>query len=346
MPLTEAEVDKILASGDVDKIDALFDAIGDESTDSEDEGAEAEAATEGNGEEQTTDDSENNSDEEEGDTSGADEDASEQYPTSDEIEGDSKPERDERYIESKQGGNKIPYSVLEGARKRAQEAETKLAEALEKMSDLESRSTTYSKQLEKAGIDLGAIQDGSQSLTPERLAAINDLDPELGGVVGAMFAEMQDIKRQVGTSKETISPVDLAIRDNSDLSAWRKGDPDRWDLAVQLDDQLKVHPEWKHASLEDRFAEAARLTKLEFGDAAPQSKPNPAAGRAAAKAKANAKVKAAEDSAAPQSLTDIGQSPSTEKTRSERMKDMSEAEIAAEMANMTDAQIEALLDGA
>lgn len=63
-----------------------------------------------------------------------------------------------------------------------------------------------------------------------------------------------------------INPVLEAIARNPDLAQWFDSDIDRRDFAITVDERLKTDPAWQDKTLDARFAEAARRTKVAFGD--------------------------------------------------------------------------------
>ncbi|MGL5091050.1 MAG: hypothetical protein ACRC8B_08955, partial [Aeromonas sobria] len=114
-------------------------------------------------------------------------------------------------------------------------------------------------------------------------------------------------------------------------------DQDRFDFAIIVDEKLQVDPAWQGKSLDERFAEAARRTKLAFGDMV-ESAPPPA------------KVPSTEaDKPAdfiPSSPSALGQTHQAPESGVARYGAMSQTELVGEMGAMTDAQLEALLEQA
>ncbi|ECO0902467.1 hypothetical protein AA449_28565, partial [Salmonella enterica subsp. enterica serovar Newport] len=52
--------------------------------------------------------------------------------------------------------------------------------------------------------------------------------------------------------------VTAALNATPDLVEWQQSDPDRFALAVHLDEKLQTDPAWKDKTLTERFAEVAR----------------------------------------------------------------------------------------
>lgn len=249
----------------------------------------------------------------------------------------------DRYVESKQGGNKIPYGVLENTRKERDALKNQLADAQQKLSALESKSTAMQTHLEKAGIDLAAIEKGER-LTDEQLAELEEVDPavaRLARITMGLAERVESVQNRIDTSNnqsQNVDPVMQAIESNTDLSVWRTSDPDRWETAVFYDEQLKNTPAFKDKPYAVRFAEAVRLTKTAFGDPVEEIK-----SRVDTAALAAEKLAKATNSAVPRSLTDLGKSPTTERPLGEVLADLDPAALAEKMADMTPEQIDRML---
>lgn len=242
-------------------------------------------------------------------------------------------------ILSKDGKRTIPYQVLETARDRAKAAAEENDVLKQKIADYEGQNQKVSKFLEKRGIDPAAITDAqAEALSSEDLAHIEELDPLLGKAVRVLS---ENLARQQAspTPVNAGNPVEEAIAANSHLVAWRKGDQDRWDFALSVDDKLKYDERFSQLSLTQRFAEAARRTRIAFGDeeAAPQKNSESTAEVAARK------VAEATKSAVPRSLTNIGVTPSSERPLAERLSEMQPHEIEEAMQKMTPDQIQEVL---
>lgn len=61
-------------------------------------------------------------------------------------------------------------------------------------------------------------------------------------------------------------PVIRAINNTAYLKKWYHDKSPKFDYAVDVDDKLKEDPVWRDKSLEERFAEATRLTRIHFGE--------------------------------------------------------------------------------
>lgn len=62
------------------------------------------------------------------------------------------------------------------------------------------------------------------------------------------------------------SPVVSAIYRTQYLRDWYDNKDPKFEYAVNIDDRLKDDPHWKGRSLDERFAEATRLTRIHYGE--------------------------------------------------------------------------------
>ncbi|WP_020209036.1 hypothetical protein [Gilvimarinus chinensis] len=248
----------------------------------------------------------------------------------DENEQDDEPEQ---YVATADGKGKIPYQVLKAKREEAIAYKSEIArqkeqlqEMQEKLDAAEAKSQNASKELEKHGIDISALQYG-ETLTDQQLEELADIDPsvaQMAKVTMAMYKKMQSMEQSIPQPQQNVSPERQAALNNPDLAQWIDGkDPDRWDMAVIIDSQVRQDPKFKDATVDEVFAEVAKRTKAAFGDSPTENKQRDtrsAAERAAEKV-------AAADTAPPTSLSQMGKSPSTEKSLAESLSEKSEDEL-------------------
>lgn len=322
---TEEEIDKILESGDPDAIEKLMS--GEPKGEDEPAGEEADPeVTEAEGDLEAS--------------AEQDEKSAASGAVDEKQEGGEEP-----YVESKSGGNKIPYVVLDETRKERDQLRAQNAEMAQKLAQLESSSTKMQTHLEKSGIDLSALQNGER-LTDEQLSDLEEMDPTLAHLARltmSQFERMEQLQQKIDSiqPQEALSPAELEIRANPDLKSWRESDTDRWETAKRYDDLLRQDPAFQNATLEQRFAEAVRRTKSLFGDPLDTNPEKPNNAQSAAEIAAAKVAKAS--ASTPRTLTDMGASPQTERSPVEALGDLSEAEINARLANMSPAEIDRML---
>lgn len=231
----------------------------------------------------------------------------------------------EKVILAKSGQHTIPYEVLEQARNEAKQLREQLAQSQQAQAERDKLAAV----LEQNGIELDTSDPDSIDV-----AAIEELAqdyPDLGKPLAAIARKLQKLEQP---AQPAINPVQAALQAVPDLVSWREKDQDRFDFAIIVDEKLQADPAWQGKSLDERFAEAARRTKLAFGDEVipPAKVPGKEADKPA--------------DFIPSSPSALGQTHHAAPTGVERFGAMSQTELIGEMGAMTDAQMEALLEQA
>ena len=231
----------------------------------------------------------------------------------------------EKVILAKSGQHTIPYEVLEQARNEAKQLRVQLAQSQQAQAERDKLAAV----LEQNGIELDTSDPDSIDV-----AAIEELAqdyPDLGKPLAAIARKLQKLEQP---AQPAINPVQAALQAVPDLVSWREKDQDRFDFAIIVDEKLQADPAWQGKSLDERFAEAARRTKLAFGD------------EVTPPAKAPSKEAEKPTDFIPSSPSALGQTHHAAPTGVERFGTMSQTELIGEMGAMTDAQMEALLEQA
>lgn len=245
-------------------------------------------------------------------------------------------------IESKSGGHTIPYSVLEAER----EANKQLREQLEnstnqytqlsqKYESNEQAIVNVKTQLEAKGLDTNSMFQNPDEISDADWKELEEDYGAMGKMMKTLVANQQAMASQIPESQKSqpveqqANPVITAIEANADLSSWQKTDPDRWTHVIQMDEKLKADPQWNNKSLEERFEQAAKLTKTAFGD------------NLTTQDRAN-KIIQERTQASPDSLTDIGGGPTGTKSDVEALSSMTAEQIESHMESMSTSQIDAM----
>lgn len=231
----------------------------------------------------------------------------------------------EKVILAKSGQHTIPYEVLEQARNEAKQLRVQLAQSQQAQAERDKLAAV----LEQNGIELDTSDPDSIDV-----AAIEELAqdyPDLGKPLAAIARKLQKLEQP---AQPAINLVQAALQAVPDLVSWREKDQDRFDFAIIVDEKLQADPAWQGKSLDERFAEAARRTKLAFGD------------EVIPPAKAPSKEAEKPTDFIPSSPSALGQTHHAAPTGVERFGAMSQTELIGEMGAMTDAQMEALLEQA
>ncbi|MGE6283596.1 hypothetical protein ACLHZ9_00945 [Aeromonas media] len=235
----------------------------------------------------------------------------------------------EKVILAKSGQHTIPYEVLEQARNEAKQLREQLAQSQQAQAERDKLQAL----MEKHGINPDVDPD---DISQEELAQLAQDYPDLGKSIAAIASKLQRLEQQAAPQPvpPATNPVQAALQAVPDLMNWREKDQDRFDFAIIVDEKLQADPAWQGKSLDERFAEAARRTKLAFGDEV--IPPTKAPGKEADKPA----------DFIPSSPSALGQTHHAAPTGVERFGAMSQAELIGEMGAMTDAQMEALLEQA
>ncbi|MDX7785992.1 hypothetical protein [Aeromonas caviae] len=235
----------------------------------------------------------------------------------------------EKVILAKSGKHTIPYEVLEQARNEAKQLREQLAQSQQAQAERDKLQAL----MEKHGINPDVDPD---DISQEELAQLAQDYPDLGKSIAAIASKLQRLEQQAAPRPVhlAINPVQAALQAVPDLMSWREKDPDRFDFAIIVDEKLQADPAWQGKSLDERFAEAARRTKLAFGD------------EVIPPAKAPSKEAEKPTDFIPSSPSALGQTHHAAPTGVERFGTMSQTELIGEMGAMTDAQMEALLEQA
>lgn len=251
----------------------------------------------------------------------------EQASTEQGGEGATEPEK---VILAKNGQHTIPYEVLEQARNETKQLRERLAQAQQAQAERDKLQAL----LEKNGIDPSVDPD---DISQEELEQLAQEYPDLGKSIAAIARKLQKLEPQAAPQQvqPTLTPVQAALQAVPDLVSWREKDQDRFDFAIIVDEKLQADPVWQAKSLDERFAEAARRTKLAFGDAVDNAPPP---------AKAPSKEAEKPTDHIPSSPSALGQTHQAPATGVERYSSMSQTELVGELGAMTDAQIDALLE--
>lgn len=235
----------------------------------------------------------------------------------------------EKVILAKSGQHTIPYEVLEQARNEAKQLREQLAQSQQAQVERDKLQAL----MEKHGINPDVDPD---DISQEELEQLAQDYPDLGKPIAAIARKLQKLEPQAAPQQvqPTTNPVQAALQAVPDLMNWREKDQDRFDFAIIVDEKLQADPAWQGKSLDERFAEAARRTKLAFGD------------EVIPPAKAPSKEAEKPTDFIPSSPSALGQTHHAAPTGVERFGAMSQTELIGEMGAMTDAQMEALLEQA
>ncbi|NPC99417.1 hypothetical protein HOY33_01450 [Brenneria sp. hezel4-2-4] len=259
-------------------------------------------------------------------------------------------------ILSKDGKHVIPYDVLEAERAEKRRVAESSQRTAAELAETRRQLEVLTRQINAAGLQPAQLPEKTQ-ITPEQIASVRDSFPELAGVLDSLVQKVEYLQSaQPAPVQQAASadPIMSALDATPDLKAWQTDDPDRFTLAVHIDETLKNDPAWKDKPLAERFGEVAKRTRAAYGEtvesATQQQTPpaqdakQPTAEEIQQKAAA-ALATAAAAAQLPASPSDIGSTTSTSAASPlEQAANADPEQLQAMFAGMTDAQIEALLE--
>ncbi|EDA8687194.1 hypothetical protein KCE62_003484 [Salmonella enterica subsp. enterica serovar Newport] len=262
------------------------------------------------------------------------------------TEEEGQPQEDVKGILARDGKHVIPYDVLEAERaekqRLTQRYEQQLAEEQRKIDLLTS-------QIKQAGMTPDPLPEQAR-ISDEQIARIKEDFPEVANALTLMARKYDYLQAKVQGAQpqqeeKDNTAVTAALNATPDLVEWQQSDPDRFALAVHLDEKLQTDPAWKDKTLTERFAEVARRTRAAYGEA--PSGPVVERDNQEVLATAAEKVAKADADAAttvPDSPSDLGNTAAVPQDKFEQLLGASYADAEAVMSGMSDADIDAILE--
>lgn len=170
----------------------------------------------------------------------------------------------DRFVESKDGKHRIPYSVLQTERQQRRAAEQALQELQERVRSLEEGGTK--------------AEQPEPAFTSEELQRIAEDFPEVGKVIAGLTKQIGALEQQVLSTRESEQQraqaerrsmqerVQEAIDGNPVLSYWQNEDADMFKVAQEFDAQIRANPRNASLSLEERFDKVAKAVQAVYGE--------------------------------------------------------------------------------
>ncbi len=266
------------------------------------------------------------------------------------------------HVLGKNGKHTIPYEVLESARNDAGGYKSKLAEMEQELTQVRGsaqRTQLLEKQLEEAGITPDKLPEELLN-DPEAIQNIQDeIGGQAGAVIAALISKFAEAKGNNGAaateqpSEQSQGPqvVDEALNapENAELNSWSSEDPDRWQMALIIDNKLKNDPSFQSMSVQERFTEVQRRVKTSFGDPVQASIDQELAkqGQEPKQSKQPEQPPAEAQTQVPNSPTSLGGSPSTgSQSAHEALAAQDPMALETSLASMSPEEVEAFLANA
>lgn len=169
-------------------------------------------------------------------------------------------------VQAADGKHVIPYAVLEGTRKRADQLERIVAEQAARIDELMQKQPAAG---DNAG---GGNQDQQlEFISPEDLEIVKHELPSLGGILENQQRAIQMLMEKVSQTPGQESQEDRQAREareaidrNPVLATWEANDVGRWNRAADLADLLVNDPVWGQKSYDELYAKVVDLVKAEM----------------------------------------------------------------------------------
>jgi hypothetical protein len=174
-------------------------------------------------------------------------------------------------VATKAGDKIIPYTVLEQARKDKTTAEERATTLEQQKTEADAKVEELTKQLQSmTTADVGDIR----LMSDDEIDAIAEDMPELAETVKGMRDQLkalnaQVVKHKADTQEEertsAVNSVQEAIDNVPKLAFLQANNPRLWQLATNIDAELRGTPEAQNLSLEERFELVVQTLEKDVG---------------------------------------------------------------------------------
>ncbi|MGG5932564.1 hypothetical protein ACQSDP_23295 [Salmonella enterica] len=249
-------------------------------------------------------------------------------------------------ILTRDGKHVIPYDVLEAERTGRQRVEQEAFLLKQQLAEEQRKIDLLTSQIKQAGMTPDPLPENAR-ISDEQIAKIREDYPEMANALTLMARKYDYLQAQIQAQQTQQAPQNdpatLALNATPDLVDWQRSDPDKFAIAVHLDEKLQNDPAWKDKPLTERFAEVARRTRAAYGEA--PSHPVVEQDNHEVLAVAAEKVAKADAAATvPDSPSDLGNTAAVPQDKFEQLLGASYADAEAVMSGMSDADIDAILE--
>lgn len=185
-------------------------------------------------------------------------------------------------------------------------------------------------------------------ISDEQIAKIREEYPEVANALTLMSRKYDYLQARIQEAQQASqeNPAAQAMNAVPDLVDWQQSDPDKFAVAIHLDEKLQTDPAWKDKPLTERFAEVARRTRAAYGEAPVEPVAEQDKSQTVLAAAADKVAKADAAAALPDSPSDVGNTAAVPQDKFERLLAASQAEAAELMSTMSDDDINAALERA
>ncbi|HEC8369052.1 TPA: hypothetical protein ACTALY_000076 [Salmonella enterica subsp. enterica serovar Muenchen] len=263
------------------------------------------------------------------------------------AEGGEPPQEEAKGILTRDGKHVIPYDVLEAERTGRQRVEQEASLLKQQLAEAQRKADLLTSQIQQAGMTPDPLPEEAR-ISDEQIAKIREDYPEMADALTLMARKYDYLQAQIKTAQtQQVSqenPAIQAMRTVPDLIEWQQSDPDKFAVAVHLDEKLQTDPAWKDKPLTERFAEVARRTRAAYGEAPPEPVVEQDKNQKVLEAVADKVAKADAAATLPDSPSDVGNTAAAPQDKFERLLAASHSEAAELMSTMSEEEINAILE--
>ncbi|EDE9838940.1 hypothetical protein GBF45_05645 [Salmonella enterica subsp. enterica] len=261
------------------------------------------------------------------------------------TEEEGQPQEDVKGILARDGKHVIPYDVLEAERTGRQRVEQEAFLLKQQLAEEQRKIDLLTSQIKQAGMMPDPLPEDTR-ISDEQIARIKEEYPEVANALTLMARKYDYLQARIQEAQQVPqeNPVVQAMNAVPDLVVWQRSDPDKFAVAIHLDEKLQTDPAWKDKPLTERFAEVARRTRAAYGEVPPEPVAEQDKNQKVLAAVADKVAKADAAAALPDSPSDVGNTAAVPQDKFEQLLGASYADAEAVMSGMSDADIDAILE--
>ncbi|ENM8283100.1 hypothetical protein AB8172_000142 [Salmonella enterica] len=261
------------------------------------------------------------------------------------TEEEGQPQEYVKGILARDGKHVIPYDVLEAERTGRQRVEQEAFLLKQQLAEEQRKIDLLTSQIKQAGMTPDPLPEDTR-ISDEQIARIKEEYPEVANALTLMARKYDYLQARIQEAQQVPqeNPVVQAMNAVPDLVVWQRSDPDKFAVAIHLDEKLQTDPAWKDKPLTERFAEVARHTRAAYGEVSPEPVAEQDKNQKVLAAVADKVAKADAAAALPDSPSDVGNTAAVPQDKFEQLLGASYADAEAVMSGMSDADIDAILE--
>lgn len=261
------------------------------------------------------------------------------------TEEEGQPQEDVTGILARDGKHVIPYDVLEAERTGRQRVEQEAFLLKQQLAEEQRKIDLLTSQIKQAGMTPDPLPEDTR-ISDEQIARIKEEYPEVANALTLMARKYDYLQARIQEAQQVPqeNPVVQAMNAVPDLVDWQRSDPDKFAVAIHLDEKLQTEPAWKDKPLTERFAEVARRTRAAYGEVPSHSVVEQDKNQKVLAAVADKVAKADAAAAVPDSPSELGSTAAVPQDKFEQLLGASYADAEAVMSGMSDADIDAILE--